>query len=189
MNAFLPFLDGTTYEVKYNSNHYLFDTSNLTVLATGAFADIIEENNKPSTGFVQAMNQDKTISKNILEKRGNIPIEFLGRFPSLAQMCELIDKDLKKILIKPKTSPLAFKRNYLFDWYNVELKWLDDYIDAIVKRALKLKTGGRSLKEIIELSLYFAECQIIEDKKFKKAYKELIVSGETIENPKKYILK
>lgn len=189
LNAFLPFLDGTTYEVKYNSNHYPFDTSQLTVLATGAFADLLEENGKQPVGFMQMMNQDKTISKNILEKSGNIPIEFLGRFPSLAQMRELIDKDLKEILVKPKTSPLTFRRNYLFDCYNVELKWLDDYIDAIVAKALKLKTGGRSLKEIIGLSLYFAEWQIIEAKKFKKAYKELIVSGETIENPKKYILK
>ncbi len=189
LNSFLPFLDGTTYEVKYNSEHYLFDTSNLTVLASGAFTDILEENNKISLGFVSVMNRDKTISKEILEKRGDIPIEFLGRFPSLAQMRELTEKDLTEILVKPKTSPLTFRHNYLLDRYAVQLKWRDDYIDAIVKKALGLKTGGRALKEIIGLSLDIAEWQIAESKDLGKQYSELILSKETIEDPKKYILK
>lgn len=189
LNSFLPFLDGTTYDVKYKSENYLFDTSNLTVLATGAFMELLNQENKNSIGFVSTMNLDNTISKEILEKKGDIPIEFLGRFPSLVQMRELSADDLKEILLKPKTSPLTFRYNYLLDCYNVNLKYTDDYLDAIVKKALELKTGGRSLKEIIETSLCIAEWQIIVAKDLVRQYDELIVSGETVENPKKYILR
>ncbi len=187
LNAFLPFLDGTTYEVKYKSEVYTFDTSSLTVLASGAFTDILKQGDS-KIGFVTASNHDKIISKEILEKKGDIPIEFLGRFPSLAQMRTLSDKDLKEILDKPKTSPLTFRTKYLLDCYNVDLKYENDYLDAIVKKALALGTGARSLKEIVEQSLRIAEWQIIESEGLRQ-YKELVVLAETVEDPKKYILR
>ncbi len=38
-------------------------------------------------------------------------MEFLRRFPNLVQMRQLIDNDLKEILIKPKISPIIICKN------------------------------------------------------------------------------
>ncbi len=156
LNEFLPFLDGTIYDVEYNYNHIKFDTSKLTVLASGAFTDTLYSIDRNPTGFI-SINKNEELSKEILNKKGNIPMEFLRRFPNLVQMRQLIDNDLKEILIKPKISPIIFEYNYLQERHNVLLKCEEDYFDELIKRALALKTGGSALKDIIVQSLRFAK--------------------------------
>ena len=45
LNTLLPLFQGTTYKVKYNGKEIVFDTSKLTIFATGAFTDVANQKN------------------------------------------------------------------------------------------------------------------------------------------------
>ena len=46
---------------------------------------------------------------------------------------------------------------------NVDLKWTDNYLNAIINDALNLKMGGRALKTVIEKTVKKARWQALND--------------------------
>lgn len=189
LNTLLPFLQGTTYNLKYNGKNIIFDTSKLTIFATGAFTDIA--NNKiddslysnSKIGFNCAMNEkDKEdIEYPRLEiedfvKYGYMPIELMGRFSTIVQLDGHTKESLKSILIDSKRSTLVAKKNML-EKINVKLTWTEDYLDAVAEKALALKTGARSLKATVEESIMEVEWEIFEN---IGKYCQIILSKETV---------
>ncbi|MEJ2586024.1 MAG: ATP-dependent Clp protease ATP-binding subunit ClpX [Deltaproteobacteria bacterium] len=83
-----------------------------------------------------------------LIKFGLIP-EFIGRIPVLATLGELSLEALKKILTVPKNA-LTKQYKKLFELENVELKFTDEVLMAIAKKALERKSGARGLRAILE---------------------------------------
>ena len=79
---------------------------------------------------------------------GMIP-EFIGRFPVIAVLEALREKDLLDILVKPKNA-LARQFQKFFEMEGVELEFTPEALDAIVKEAVKKRTGARGLRAIIE---------------------------------------
>ena len=75
--------------------------------------------------------------------------EFIGRLPIITTLRELDKEALKKILVEPKNA-LVKQYKKLFEIDGVDLEIKDDAIDAIVDKALELKTGARGLRSIIE---------------------------------------
>ena len=71
-------------------------------------------------------------------KYGLIP-EFIGRLPVVCSLTDLSEKALIEILTKPKNA-IAKQFKKLFELENIELKFSDDALKAIVKEALKRKT-------------------------------------------------
>ena len=65
---------------------------------------------------------------------------------------DLDKKSLVKILTEPKNSLIKqYKRLFLFE--NVELKFTEEAIYEIAKKAISKKTGARGLRSIIEALL------------------------------------
>ena len=88
LNTLLAFIQGTVYDFEYKKRLVHFDTSKLTVYATGAFTDVNMEISKNSIGFntIKESNEDIKYSKldaDDLSKIGGIPIELLGRFSTI----------------------------------------------------------------------------------------------------------
>mgnify|MGYP004612306363 FL=1 len=88
LNTLLAFIQGTVYDFEYKKRLVHFDTSKLTVYATGAFTDVNMEISKNSIGFntIKENNEDIKYSKldaDDLSKIGGIPIELLGRFSTI----------------------------------------------------------------------------------------------------------
>ncbi len=83
-----------------------------------------------------------------LIKFGLIP-EFIGRIPVLTTLDELSLEALKKILTVPKNA-LTKQYKKLFELENVELKFTDEVLMAIAKKALERKSGARGLRAILE---------------------------------------
>ena len=99
-------------------------------------------------------------------------------------MNDLTEEDLIKIMNTSNKSQLILYRNYLAN-RGIKFIYDDATIEAIAKKAVKLKRGARSIKKIVESALAFASYEFQSSKRFN----ELIISPETIEDNKKYILR
>jgi len=133
------------------------DTTNILFICGGTFVgieDLIEKRNGRSMGFskFQQEKSDLSVLPEDLIFFGMIP-EFIGRFP-LIQKLELLQKsDLVKILQEPKNSLVnQYKKIFLYD--NVRLEFSSTALDLIAEHAIKLETGARGLKQIIERVLF-----------------------------------
>ena len=83
-----------------------------------------------------------------LREYGMIP-EFLGRLPIVYSLDKLNEEAYIKILKEPKNAILAqYQKLLALD--EVELKFSDDALEAIAKKAIKKETGARALRSIIE---------------------------------------
>jgi len=136
------------------------DTKNILFICGGAFVGldkVIEKRiNKSSFGFkLENDVEEKTNSQMIkdiqpqdLIKYGLIP-EFVGRLPIVVGLDELTEDALVSIMTEPKNS-IVKQYNTMFKIDGVELDIEKDAIRAVAKKAMKLKTGARGLRTIME---------------------------------------
>jgi len=83
-----------------------------------------------------------------LLRYGLIP-ELIGRLPVIAPLAELSESALLKILIEPKNAlTKQYKRLLAMD--GAALDFDDEALQAIVKKAVKRRTGARSLRAVME---------------------------------------
>ena len=136
------------------------DTTNILFICAGSFeglTDIIGRRiGESRMGFgadvSQKLDTTNAILKHVrpqdLTKFGLIP-EFVGRFPVIVTFDELDEGMLVEILWKPKNS-LIKQYQKLFELEGVKLRFNEEALLAIVREAIKRKTGARGLRAIIE---------------------------------------
>ncbi len=137
------------------------DTTNILFICGGAFVglDKIAEKRQQGAGlgFGQTIKSTEEIDhaelvKNLQPqdfiKYGLIP-EFVGRLPIVVGLSPLDETALVKILTEPKNS-LIKQYKKLFEIDNVELDFDDDAIRAVAQKSIRLKTGARGLRSVIE---------------------------------------
>ena len=167
------------------------DTSDILFICGGAFEGleniIRDRTGKKTIGFGSPIQSNKEVDKyKIFEellpqdllKFGLIP-EFIGRLPIIATLKELDKEALKKILVEPKNA-LVKQYKKLFEIDGVELEFKDEAIDAIVDKAIELKTGARGLRSIIEDIMTDIMFEIPSNPKIEKC----IITKETVQNSK-----
>lgn len=162
--ALLKILEGTTCSVPQpgaRKNGYTdgisMDTTNILFICGGAFVGldkIIEDRTTNKfLGFVE--NKDETNSEVIkkiqpedLMKFGMIP-EFIGRIPVCVGLNELDENALVNILTKPKN---AITKQYIemFNIDGITLKFSNEALKYVAKKAIDLKAGARGLRTILE---------------------------------------
>lgn len=200
--ALLKVIEGTVTNIppqggrKHPQQEYLqVDTSNILFICGGAFAGldklVAQRRDKGSIGFgAKVVGQDKRGTGEILQnvepedllKFGLIP-ELVGRLPVLATLEDLDEDALVKVLTEPKNAVL---KQYiaLFEMEDVKLTVNDDALKAIVKKAIKRKTGARGLRSIIEESLLDLMFEIPD----KQDLEEVVINKEVIEADAKPVL-
>ncbi len=137
------------------------DTTNILFICGGAFVGldkIIDKRHDHSTlGFGANVHERKVTSygeligdirPDDLIKFGLIP-EFVGRVPIVVGIDALDEKALVNILTAPKNAPIKQYRK-LFGMDNVDVEFLPDALKAIAQEAIKLNTGARGLRSILE---------------------------------------
>jgi ATP-dependent Clp protease ATP-binding subunit ClpX len=136
------------------------DTANILFMCCGSFdglTDIISRRmGEQQMGFGSDLKQKdddlsevlKFVRPHDLVKFGLIP-EFVGRFPVIVTFDELSEDMLVDILWQPKNS-LVKQYQKLFEMEGVKLRFQDDAMVAIVREAIKRKTGARGLRSILE---------------------------------------
>lgn len=178
-NAMLTMLDGRICEGIEGSKHEPVDSGKILFIVTGAFAGLtditksrLEESTqikKRSLGFktngllseesCAEFVQDDLLNQVTTEdfhKYGMIP-EFMGRFNSIAILRELNREELLAIIGgKCEGSPLDTICK-LAKVHGIHLQIASDGFEALVDKALTLKTGARALQRVLNETLGFVK--------------------------------
>ncbi|UQD54515.1 ATP-dependent Clp protease ATP-binding subunit ClpX [Anaplasma phagocytophilum] len=165
--ALLKVIEGTVSSVppqggrKHPHQEFIqISTDNILFIFGGAFdglEKIIEARNRGSSmGFEANVQSMVSPTKDVLSyaepedlvKFGLIP-EFIGRIPVITSLGKLDENTLFRVLVEPKNS-LVKQYAKLFEMDNLELRFDDDALMAIARKAVDRNTGARGLRAIME---------------------------------------
>ncbi len=168
------------------------DTTNILFICGGAFVGldkIIEKRISDSTlGFGSGVKSKEekdsyeyiqNIQPQDMIKFGLIP-EFVGRLPIVVGLHELNEPALVQILTTPKNS-ITKQYAKMFDMDGIKLEFEDSCLSAVAQKAIKLKTGARGLRTILEDSMIGLMYTAPEDKTIDKIVltDKFITDGES----------
>ena len=168
--ALLKLLEGTIANVppqggrKHPEQQYLqVNTTDILFICGGTFVGLEEIVGKrlgrKMIGFGRGDERahDRELERNELvaqvtpedlERYGMIP-ELIGRLPVIATLNQLSEADLARILTEPRDA-LTKQYEVLFHYDGARLKFDDDAVREIARRAKARGTGARALRSIME---------------------------------------
>ena len=135
------------------------DTTNILFICGGAFVGLekIAEKRQQGAGLGYRIKSTeeidhaeliKSLQPQDFIKYGLIP-EFVGRLPITVGLSPLNREALVRILTEPKNC-LVKQYKKLFKLDGIDLEFDDDALSAIAEKSLRLKTGARGLRSVLE---------------------------------------
>lgn len=166
--ALLKIIEGTEANIppkggrKHPQQEFIrLNTSNILFIMGGAFIGldkVVEQRERGGAmGFGAKVESRKDgdisamlakVHPNDLVRFGLIP-EFVGRVPVVTSLSDLSEEDLVRILTEPKNA-LVKQYQKLFELDKVGLRFTNNALHAIAKKATQRKTGARGLRNVME---------------------------------------
>lgn len=191
IDAFLKMMEGHQYMVETpDKKSILLDTSRIVFAFGGAFTGIEKYANigNNQIGFARESKEidPKLIYNDDSIIRYGLKKEFVSRC-NIIVLNPFHVSELIKVMRSSEISYLKEYRDLLMSERNIEFIYDDNTIRAIAEKADKLGQGVRSIKKIVETAI--AESEFYTMSSQYRKYKQLIITPETIEDNKKYILR
>ena len=111
---------------------------------------------------------------------GFVP-EFAGRFPIIVPLAPLTKEQMRLALTQPKNSVIK-QQVELFRRDGIDLKFTDEALDAVVDKAVNMKTGVRALRSLVKSMTSQARYDLAGDNKTTAVE----VGPETLDDPRRY---
>ena len=181
--ALLRLIEGTTTYINVGSNKLSsekieFSTENILFILGGAFVGIdkiikARLNKKNKIGFNSALDNEKELDKDVylhathedIIQYGMIP-ELVGRLPVLSGLTDLDVNDLTHIQQESKNS-VSNQVKALYKLEGMDVGFTDNFYKTVSEEAIKLKTGARGIRSILEQFFIDLTYNIIDLKKRK----------------------
>ncbi len=200
--AILKILEGTVSAVPPKggrkhpeANMVHINTRNILFIVGGAFEGIEEiiarRIGKKEIGFGEKLQNSRKLSKDEIFSQvqpedllqyGFIP-ELIGRLPVITTLKELDEAAMLSILTDPKN---ALVKQYIkiLKLENIELEFEEETLKAVVKLALKRKTGARGLRSIMESVMLDVMYTVPGIRNCSK----IIITPKSLEDPAAYVM-
>ncbi len=135
------------------------NTKDILFIVSGAFNEldkiISKRLSRKGLGFGAELKDDQRQSELFKEVKAEdlmtygFESEFVGRIPVTAVLEDLDEGDLYKIL-KNRYSSVVTAKKQDFKSYGIDVRFTDDALRAVAKKARKEKTGARALISVME---------------------------------------
>ncbi len=197
----LKFTEGCEYELNVSTNpmyeeYVPINTDGITFIAMGAFADLDRQNNTKvsnSIGFGSRVEEKKDsnsfykeISSDDLIKYGLIA-ELVGRFPIVIPLNPITEDILVKIMDNPNNGLFDDKIKLLNDaGIKLNISNPEAVKRKIAHYAIEKNIGVRGLNSVVERTFVKAMREVSQS---NGEYDELIIDENTVDDPKKFVLK
>lgn len=175
--ALLKLIEGTTCRFppkggrKHPDQEYVeVDTSNILFICGGAFVGLdkivknrLNDGNANAIGFGSTCGEDderkrdeeakseNAVAPEDLVEFGLIP-ELIGRIPVVSQMRELTEDELVRVLTEPKNC-LVKQYRKLLKMSGIDIRFTDDALRELARKAIARKTGARGLRAEMEIMM------------------------------------
>jgi ATP-dependent Clp protease ATP-binding subunit ClpX len=164
--ALLRLIEGTTTYINVGSNKLSsekieFSTENILFILGGAFVGLDKVikarlNKKNKIGFNSALDNENDLDKDVylhathedIIQYGLIP-ELVGRLPVLSGLTDLDVSDLTHIQKESKNS-VSNQVKALYKLEGIDVGFTDNFYKIVSKEAIKLKTGARGIRSVLE---------------------------------------
>ena len=193
LNVLLPFIEGSEYDavdsMKHPTKKVRMNTSNMIVILGGAYTDVysnlMERNGLGFGADVKSASERKPrkATPSDFIRNAQMTDEFMGRV-AIVHLNDLSVEDLIRVIKESDESSLTIQQR-LFDELGVKLTAGDDFVRKIAQNAHDRKTGARGLNTVVEESTWEAYYDAYVN---GEDYEEIVLTEETVENPKQYKL-
>lgn len=162
------------------------DTTNILFICGGAFVGLDKTINQRlrynAVGFSSKLDDNLNVTSSLIPedliKFGLIP-EFVGRLPVVAGLEELDYEKLIKILTEPKNA-LIKQYQQLLKIDGIEFEVKEEALKQIAESALKLKSGARGLRSVLEKAMLNTMYNSPSNKEIKKITLSIDMLGSLI---------
>ncbi len=109
--------------------------------------------------------------------------ELVGRIQTIVPLKPLSKEEMLDVLNELEDSPLR-KNKLLFAESNIEVDYAEEFLDAVVEKAIKSGTGTRALSSIVKTSLSNAAFKYLGVNSQKR---RIIFTKECVDNPSMFV--